>query len=203
MNKIIFPFAQIRDGELAKTSNRILTSVKGNTFFPDTTLVQELEKRLAEFQSSLDDAADGGRTLIAIKKEKRRLLIEVLTRLAFYVSQVSNGDRAMLLSSGYDLAKENSEPRQLGAIENLVVTTEKPGEASIQVKRVAAARAYTHQYTTDPLSATAVWVSETTAHRKHSFTGLKPLVIYWFRVIAIGLNGQTVISDPVPRLILG
>jgi hypothetical protein len=54
----------------------------------------------------------------------------------------------------------------------------------------------------DPQSATTVWVSETTAHRKHTFTGLKSLATYWFRVIAIGLNGQSVISDAVSRIIL-
>ncbi len=201
MNKIIFPFRKIRDGELAKIAYRILNSVKGNTFFPDTTLVQALEKCLTEFQASLNDAGDGGRTLIAIKKDKRRVLIETLIRLGFYVSQLSNGDRAMLLSSGFDLAKGKGEPRQLSTIDSLVVTAVNPGEASILVKRVDGARAYIHQYTTDPPSATTVWVSETTAHRKHTFIGLKPLVIHWFRVIAIGLNGQTVTSDPVPRLI--
>ena len=201
MSKVIFPFKNSRDGELAKNGNRILNSVKGNSFFPDTTLVQALEKSLAEYQASLNDAADGGRTLIAIKKEKRRVLIETLTRLGFYVSQVSNGDKAMLLSSGFDLAKEKGESRQLPAIESLVVTSIKTGEASIQAKRVIGARAYVHQYTADPPSATTVWVSETTAHRKHTFTGLKPMAIHWFRVIAIGLNGQTTISDPVPRLI--
>ena len=52
-----------------------------------------------------------------------------------------------------------------------------------------------------PTDAT-VWVSETTAHRKHTFTGLKPLVTHWFRVIAIGLNGQRIISDAISRVIL-
>lgn len=58
------------------------------------------------------------------------------------------------------------------------------------------------QYSIDPPSDAAAWVSETTAHRKHTFTGLKPLVTYWFRVIAIGLNGQLAISDAVSRVIL-
>lgn len=45
-------------------------------------------------------------------------------------------------------------------------------------------------------------------HRSRHFkyymiaSGLKPLVTYWFRVIAIGLNGQLAISDAVSRVIL-
>jgi hypothetical protein len=69
------------------------------------------------------------------------------------------------------------------------------------VNAVKGARAYIHQYTADPPSETAIWVSVTTAHRKHTFTGLKPLVTYWFRVIAIGLNGQKVISDPISKIV--
>jgi hypothetical protein len=201
MSKIVFPFKTSRDGELAKTANEVLSGVKGNAFFPDTTLVQNLEKSLAEFQAASNAAADGGRTLIAIKKDKRRVLIEALTRLAYYVSQISNGDKAMLLSSGFDIAKEKGTQRQLAAIESLVVTSINPGEANVLVKRVHGARAFIHQYTTEPPSSNTVWVSETTAHRKHTFTGLKPMTVHWFRVIAIGLNGQTAVSDPVSRLI--
>jgi hypothetical protein len=202
MSKIIYPFKQSRDSELAKSANLVLSSVKGNTYFPDTTLVQELEKCTGEFQVSMNDAADGSRTMIAIRKVKRKALINVMVRVGFYVSQVSNGDRAMLLSSGFDLAKESSDQKQLAAIESLEVSNPKSGEASILVKPGKGARAFIHQYSADPPSATTVWVSETTAHRKHTFKGLKPLVTYWFRVIAIGLNDQSVISDAISRTIL-
>jgi hypothetical protein len=202
MSRIVYPFKQSRDSELAKTANRVLGSTKGNSFFPDTTLVQELETRLGKFQVAMNDAADGGKTLIAIRKECRRSLIDILVQLGFYVSQICKGDRAMLLSSGFDLAKESSESKLLAGIERLDVINANPGEAKIVVKRVQGARAFIHQYTTEPPSDATVWVSETTAHRKHTFTGLKPLVTYWFRAIAIGLNGQRTISDAVSRVIL-
>src|SRR5688572_18563481 len=134
MNKIIFPFKQSRDSELAKTANRVLGSTKDNAFFPDTTLVQELEKKLTDFQIAMNDAGDGGKTLIAIRKEKRRELINVMVRVAFYVSQVSNGDRAMLLSSGFDVSKETPEQKVLAAITSPEVMNKKPGEASIVLK---------------------------------------------------------------------
>jgi hypothetical protein len=202
MSRIVYPFKQSRDSELAKTANRVLGSTKGNSFFPDTTLVQELETRLGKFQVAMNDAADGGKTLIAIRKECRRSLIDILVQLGFYVSQICKGDRAMLLSSGFDLAKESSESKLLAGIERLDVINANPGEAKIVVKRVQGARAFIHQYTTEAPSDATVWVSETTAHRKHTFTGLKPLATHWFRVIAIGLNGQRIISDAISRVIL-
>jgi len=202
MSRIVYPFKQSRDSELVKTANRVLGSSKGNAFFPDTTLVQELEKRTIAFQVAMNNAADGGKTLIAIRKDCRRSLIEIMVQFGFYVSQICKGDRAMLLSSGFDLAREIGESRLMAGIESLVVTNVNSGEAYVVVKRVDGARAFIHQYTTEPPSDATVWVSETTAHRKHTFTGLKPLATYWFRVIAIGLNGQKTISDAISKVIL-
>ncbi|MCS3798253.1 fibronectin type III domain-containing protein [Niastella sp. OAS944] len=202
MSRIVFPFKNSRDAEVAKAANRIISNVKGNSFFPDTSLVQELEKRTSKFQVSMNNAADGSRTLIAVRKEDRRSLIDIMVQLGFYVMQVSNGDRVKMLSSGFDLAKENGGARLLATIQSMVVTNGNPGEANILVNSVKGARAYVHQYSADPPSETTVWVSETTAHRKHTITGLKPLVTYWFRVIAIGLNGQSVISEVISRVIL-
>ena len=202
MNKIISPFKKNRDSELAKAAYRILSSLKGNASFTDNVLIQLLEKCLNEFQVAMNNAADGSRTMIAIRKEKRKALIEVMVQTGYYVMQVSNGDRAKLLSSGFDVSKESFERRSLATIQSMAVKIGNPGEANILVNAVKGARAYVHQYSTEPPSDATAWVSETTAHRKHTFTGLKPLATYWFRVIAIGLNGQLAISDAVSRVIL-
>lgn len=202
MNKIISSFKKNRDSELAKAAYRILSSLKGNASFTDNVLIQLLEKCLLEFQVAMNNAADGSRTMIAIRKEKRKALIEVMVQTGYYVMQVSNGDRAKLLSSGFDVSKESFERRSLATIQSMVVKIGNPGEANILVNAVKGARAYVHQYSIDPPSETTAWVSETSAHRKHTFTGLKPLATYWFRVIAVGLNGQLAISDAVSRVIL-
>jgi len=53
----------------------------------------------------------------------------------------------------------------------------------------------------DPLTADSVWVGETITERQHTFNNLKSVAKYWFRVIAIGTNRQTVYSPPVSRVI--
>ncbi len=69
----------------------------------------------------MNAAADGSRTLIAVRKEDRRSLIEIMVQLGFYVMQVSNGDRAKLLSSGFDVSKESFERRSLATIQSMVI----------------------------------------------------------------------------------
>lgn len=202
MNKILVSFKKNRDSELAKAAYRILSSLKGNANFTDNVLIQLLEKCLLEFQVAMNNAADGGKTMIAIRKEKRKALIEVLVQLSLYVMHVSNGDRVKLLSSGFDLTKETSTARQLTTIQSLEVINGNSGEAYLQVSTVKGASAYVHQYSLEQPTATTAWVSETTTSRTHTFTGLKQLATYWFRVIAIGRNGQSVISEPISRIIL-
>jgi len=124
-----------------------------------------------------------------------------LDELSDYVTTTSNGDKTMLLSSGFDITGDKDLSQTLTPIEKLVVVSDQPGQATTRVKRVAGARSYVHQYTADPLSTDSVWVSETTTEREHTFSNLKSVVRYWFRVIAVGKGKQFVYSTPVARVI--
>ena len=127
---------------------------------------------------------------------------DLLQQLGDYVTVKCKGDRTMILSSGFDATSEDNSNKLPPSVEMLEVELGQSGEATTRVKNVTGVKAYVHQYTTEQPTETTVWTSETTAHRTHTFKGLKPLVIHWFRVIAVGLNGQSVISDPVARAVL-
>jgi hypothetical protein len=57
----------------------------------------------------LSNAAGRDKTLVSIKNDKRAELRTLLAELADYVTSVCNGDRTMLLSSGFDLARQRGE----------------------------------------------------------------------------------------------
>jgi hypothetical protein len=69
--------------------------------------------------------------------------------------------------------------------------------------RLSRAKAYIHQYTTDPLTGDNVWTNQVTTELSYTFTGLKSKEKYWFLVIAIGLNGQKSASPLIARIIQG
>lgn len=75
-----------------------------------------------------------------------------------------------------------------------------PGELELSIRRVAGARMYEYQYTADPLSAGSEWKGESSTLRRHTFKGLPAGKRIWCRVIAMGINGQVVYSDPVSRI---
>ena len=107
----------------------------------------------------------------------------------------------MLLNSGFEIIGIKSESQDLLPITGLTVMSEVPGQATTRVKRVAGAKSYVHQYTADPLSPDSVWVSETSINREHTFSNLRSVARYWFRIIAIGKGNQTVYSPPVARVV--
>jgi hypothetical protein len=106
----------------------------------------------------------------------------------------------MLLSSGFPISGDKSNQAE-PVIQQLEVELGPPGEATTKVKRLRAARAYMHQYTTEPPTTETKWVSEGSKQPFYTFSGLNSTAKHWFRVVAIGQDGETVFSPVVTRVI--
>ncbi|HEY8688768.1 MAG TPA: fibronectin type III domain-containing protein [Chitinophagaceae bacterium] len=78
---------------------------------------------------------------------------------------------------------------------------ENSGELIYSFDRVPGAKSYIYQCTPEPLSDNSNWQSQTGTVKKVSFTDLDVSKRYWCRVVAIGINGQGVYSDPVSRIV--
>src|SRR5690349_12521515 len=87
------------DGKLIIDVSGILAAMKDNASFtsPSPSLA-DVTAALDAFSVALAAAKDGGKTLTAVKKEKRKALVTLLRQLASYVQVESNGDMAVLLS---------------------------------------------------------------------------------------------------------
>jgi hypothetical protein len=160
-------------------------------------------KGIQEFQTAVNIAGRNDRTLSSAKNDKKAVLIGILEETANYVTTTSNGDNTMLLSSGFDISGFKTVSQTLAPIEQLDVEIGPPGQAITRVKKVAGAKAYIHQCTPDPITPDSEWTSETVTESENTFTNLKPIAKYWFRVIAIGKGKQSVYSVLVSRVIQG
>lgn len=200
--KIKSSYRKSSDAFLIKICNRVKESLKGNTYFPNP--IPELtvvEKAFQDFQVAVSIAGRNDRTLSSAKNDKKAELIGIMDELNDYVTTTSNGDKTMLLSSGFDIAGIKSTPQTLAPIEQLDVEIGPPGQAITRVKKVAGAKAYIHQCTPDPVTPDSEWMSETVTESENTFTNLKSVAKYWFRVIAVGKGKQTVYSVLVSRVI--
>ncbi|HEX6432156.1 MAG TPA: fibronectin type III domain-containing protein [Niastella sp.] len=192
---------QSRDNDLISFAHGVRGKMDNNPTFPEPpAALANLKKVLPEYEEVNYKARGGDEEMRFIRKAMRANVIALLSELAEYVTLTCNGDPAKLVSSGFELNKERGTKAML-PIKELKVTIDRTGEAVTQVKKVAGAKAYIHQYTPDPLTGDNVWVNKVTTNPSYTFTGLKSTEKYWFQVIAIGLNGQETASPPVSRVI--
>jgi hypothetical protein len=192
-----------RESDLARTSNRIIEEMTDNPDFPDPPpALAELKKEVPEFQEAHVNALSGDKKQVSIKNDKKVRVQNLLQELAEYVTVKSNGDRTLILSSGFDVSNERRSNKNLPpSIEKLEVELGEAGVAIIRTKDVTAVKAYIHQYTTEPPSINTVWVGDGSSYGDHTFSGLSSGKQYWFRVVAIGFKKQRAFSPIVSRFI--
>ena len=190
------------DAVLITNTGRILTGMTGNLHFatpaPGLAVVQTA---LAEFSTAVNDAADGGVALTAIKNAKRGVLVALLRQLASYVQVTCAGDMAVLLTSGYPIQKPQRTPiGVLPAPTNVVVTFgNRSGELSASAAPVTGAAIYNWRLTTAAAPNVVVQTAQTTA-ASNTFSGLTPGVVYTTEVNVVGSAGPSDWSDPVPQM---
>lgn len=184
-----------RDGDLGVTIKRVLGGTENNPNFPNPPeALAKLRKLSPEYDDSVVNAKGRNKEMIAIKKARKAAAIALLTEIASYVTLICNGDEALLLNSGFEISGLSGTKQPMSAIQKLIVELGPPGEVTIRVKRIRGARAYLHQYTSEPPSSETVWVNEGSTNAYCTFKGLKSYTKYWFRIVALGPNGQTVYS---------
>jgi len=198
---ILNSYKRERDSDLGTLVAHIVEEMENNPTFSDAPPeLAAIKKLLPEYQTSVANAKKRNTVMISIKKDKKKELIALLTLLAAYVTRTCNGDRTRLLSSGFPVSGEKGE-QSMPAIQKLEVELGPPGVLTTRVKRVAGARAYMHQYSTEAPTSETVWISAGSTEAFHTFSGLKTAVKYWIRVVALGKAGQTVYSPVESRII--
>lgn len=189
------------DSEVITTGHRVTGKMTNNPDFADAPAeLEEAKQLLPELQGSVSDAKGRDIEDINLKNVRKARLIVLLTVLAKYVTEKSKGDRGIILSSGFLISGDKSNQDE-PVIEQLEVELGPPGEATTQVKRIRRARAYMHQYTTEPPTAETIWVSEGSKQAYYTFSGLNSTVKYWFQVVAISQDGERVYSPVVTKVI--
>jgi hypothetical protein len=194
---------KVRQHEIGAICERVLETMANNKpYFP--TLPQEYEElKIAwpKYHTSLAEARGRDSIKVSVKNDEKANVLRLLTAIADYVTLTAKGDRTILLKSGFDVTGTIvSETPEL-AIEMMEVVLGEPGVATTQIKKATAAIAFVHEYATEVPGPNTAWTSEGTSQDAYTFKGLSSDKRYWFRVVAIGKNGQRVYSAVVSRVI--
>ncbi|QQS29583.1 MAG: fibronectin type III domain-containing protein [Sphingobacteriales bacterium] len=199
--KIYLAFYRLADALLILLVQRIIGMMTGNPNFatPSPTLAS-VTTLLDNFITACVNAADGGKTLTAIKRQQRALLTAQLRLLASYVENISNNDEAVILSSGFDIYNGPYPPRPVpDAPTNLRLSDGiVSGTIKAKVDVVNTADVYELRFTTDSFGPEARWTNLPVflSPTKMTISGLTPGVTVWVQVRCINNRGVSNWSDP-------
>lgn len=186
------------DAKFIISVNGIIAAMTGNAHYttPVPTLAA-VTTALDEFTTAMADAVDGGKTLTAIKNDKREALATLVRQLASYVQVTCDGDMAILLSSGFPTQKPQREPiGVLAAPRDLTVTFgARTGELRAAASPVFGAAIYNWQISTVTNPNVVVQTAQTTG-ANNTFTSLTPGVVYQVVVNAVGSAGPSNWTEP-------
>lgn len=186
MSRITYGYKR-RQNDILVTSMYVLDKMENNPLFPKPpAALAKLKKAAPVFQIALANALGRDKHMIAIKDEKKDLVLSLLQELVLYVLKVSKGDRTIILSSGFEPTRERRKTWISPEIEILEVILGGPGIATTLAKGVKGVKGYVHQYTTKEPDKNTEWHTEGSSLKKHTFMHLKSEKRYWFRVVGIG-----------------
>jgi hypothetical protein len=198
---ILTSYKYLRDSDTVTAANRVVEKMENNPDFSDAPpALAATKKLLPEVLSAVGNAKGRDVEAVQLKNNLKAELVGLLTELADYVTLKCKGDRLKLLSSGFPISGASS-PQVVQVIQELEVELSAPGVATTKVNRLRGARAYLHQYTTEMPTAETVWHNEAGKHPSHTFSGLKSMEKYWFRVVAVAADGENITSPVVWRVI--
>ncbi len=127
MAKIKTGFSTYGDLSLLIEASRIITSITGNTYFPNPVPpLSEVKDAYDLFDTAMSAIGNGNKDATMVKNKTRAALERVLGELALYVQLQSKNDEIMLLSTGFRIA---SKPAPIGVLPKPINFTATPAEA--------------------------------------------------------------------------
>lgn len=204
--KVSLGFERRKDYDLKNDAVAVLEGMTGNAHFPDPLIpLSVLAESVSAFSTALGEQKSTGPSGTALKDDARQALITNLIRLGSYVQFAANGDRAILLTSGFKaidgFGHHPSTPIEIPSS----VRALNAGNGRLALKFPAVKRARSYQLRYRPADASPdAWESRTfTNSRNIIVTDLTPGVRYTFQVRAVGgSEGLTDWSDPTSHMSL-
>lgn len=128
-------------------------------------------------------------------------LDSVLSQLASYVESIGGNDETILTSAGMDVRSTQTPAGNLDAPAALAASAgDRDGEIDLVLDKVNRARSYVIEKSPDPPTATSWSHASVATKSQATIEGLTSGTKYWFRVAAVGPNGQSGWSDPATKI---
>ena len=186
---------------LLTLADNVTQNMKSNPLFANTAEKVKAVTTAREAYTILwGTATTGTSSQKQAAKAAKASLQTALKELALDINYLANGNRTMVLTTGYSIRKENTARQVLGAITGLYVNQGvNAGEVIIGFNPQGAIQGtgVDYAYTSKP-DNTTLWITVPNGKKsKIILTGLEPGSVLTVRAWATGPRNQTVVSQNV------
>jgi len=201
--KLIQDYAKFSDSSLNFKAKTVVLSLTGNLNFPVMTpTIAEFTITQTNFSNALEKATSGDRQLIALKNQAKDDLLNAMRQLSMDVDAQANGDKALLISSGFDLGSSGDSTSVLGLPSDFKISDGiNAGELKFSCKRAVNAVSYILEYTDELPTEETQWKIQPSSTRELTVRGLHSGIRIYGRMKAVGRKGQEANSDQSSRVV--
>lgn len=206
MPKLKLNLRKLSVPEKVARGREIIAAMTENQNFPDPqpdllaakVVTDELETAQQEQQAAKRTAE----AKTAARNDKEDIFDRTFNQLAAHVESVAGNDEQKIRSAGMDTrAPAATSTGTIEAPGSFNLTGgDADGEVDLSWNPVAGAKTYLIEQSPDPITATSWKQATATTKSKATIAGLVSGTRYWFRVAAVGTNGQGAWSNPVSKI---
>jgi hypothetical protein len=201
-DKAVFDFVKLPVAEKPEFGTNVIQKMTGNLRFPTPDVSLEILKQKNDtLQSRSVDALSGGKEATILLHQAIDDWDDTMRTMANYVNRIANGDGAVIVSAGFNLAKQPTPgPRPEFEAE----AGDKPGTVILRHQAIDGARSYIWQFCTgDSPAGEAGWsVGSVSTKASTTIEGLTSMTKYWFRVSGVTIEGTTAYCQPISMVVV-
>ncbi|QQR84892.1 MAG: fibronectin type III domain-containing protein [Flavobacteriales bacterium] len=200
MNNIKLSLFKLIPTALLALLRTVIANLTGNANFPTPKIsVADMILQADALEAAITAATNGDRQSRILRDNLVMETRDMLRVQADYVRSVCNGDKAMLESSGFELAKQREPIEKVGVPQYVTAETGKgAGEVEFRWRGVHGAHGYTMERGTMNAQGQMEWEAlPFTTRTRNILTGLDSHQLYSLRVTAVGVNGPGLVSAVV------
>ena len=194
---VVLDFIRIPVPEKFGRGLNVTESMTGNPNFPSPDVpLADLTEATTLLETSYVAGLSGDRQKKAVMHRAEAAWNQLMRDQAKYVDRIAKGDRAIILSAGFNVSKQ-PDPRKRP--EFSVVRGEKPGSVILHCKAMQEAYSYVWQYCKVTLAETETeWTfGNATGKATATLYNLTPSLKYWFRVAPVLADETGAFCEPI------
>lgn len=200
--RLVLDFIKLSIAEKIEFGRNVEGKVKENPKFSTLNVpLSEIKATNDLLEARSVASMSGGKEETFLLHQAEAEWDDLMRKVARDVERIADGDGAVMLNAGFNLAKQ---PNPGQRPEFSVELGDKPGTIWLRHISVSGAKSYVWQFYIGNLPEhESDWtIAQITTRASVLLEGLTPMSKYWFRVAVVTPQGTSAFSDPIMQVVI-